>query len=305
MDHETILVDWGTSAFRAWRVGPGGAVRDARADPRGGIAQVAGGAFVAALRQRIGDWLRPTTPVWLSGMVTSRNGWVEVPYAAVPAGLADLAAGALERRLDDGVQLHFVPGVCAHAPTPDVMRGEEVQVFGQLADAPSAVDATIVLPGTHSKWVQVKSDAIVGFRTHLTGELYALLVEHSIVGRLAAGDAPPDDAAFARGVRFALARRPGGLLHEVFTARSAVLLGELTAGGVRDYLSGLLIGHELREELAGLEVGRVPVLIGETALIERYRRAFAIAGAEAVVGEAQAARRGLARVAGIAAEAER
>jgi 2-dehydro-3-deoxygalactonokinase len=314
-ERETIVVDWGTSAFRAWRVGAGGRVLGQRADPQGGILGIAPGGFDAALRRRLADWLVAGTTVWLAGMVTSRNGWVETPYVPVPATVRDLARAALELDLGGGIGLRFVPGVSQRVPTPDVMRGEEMQVFGQLAldgdaggagAAPEQGGAVFVLPGTHSKWVRVRAGAIEAFRTYLTGELYALLTRHSIVGRLIPdGAAAPRDAAFERGVRDALAQRPGGMLHDVFTARSAVLLGALDPGDVADYLSGLLIGHELHAELAQRAAAPPPVLIGTPGLVARYRRAFAIGGVAATAGAEDAALHGLLALASTSARQSR
>jgi 2-dehydro-3-deoxygalactonokinase len=153
--------------------------------------------------------------------------------------------------------------------------------------------------------VRVRGGAICSFRTCLTGELYGLLVRHSIVGRLIPAVAERHDAAFERGVRDALAQRPGGLLHDVFTARSAVLLGHLGQAEVADYLSGLLIGHELREQLALIEQRELPVLVGEDALVARYQRAFGVAGVPVAIGDGQAALHGLVKLATLASESTR
>jgi 2-dehydro-3-deoxygalactonokinase len=289
MNAAAVIVDWGTSSFRAYRAGERGLeTRAAEA----GILSVGDGDFESALRRYAGDWIVPGTPVFLSGMITSRNGWVETPYIETPASLADLAAATVERRLADGTRLRFLPGVCQRQPSPDVMRGEEIQVFGSVA---ADEDALVVLPGTHSKWVDVRAGRIAGFHSTMTGEVYAVLKAHSILGRLLPEGATVDAAGFRLGVEAALARRPGGLLHDIFGARSGVLVGDLSPSDAAGYLSGLLIGHEIREGLAAAD-GRSPMLVGSAALVGHYRTAFALAGVEALAGPQDAAVRGFRRL---------
>ena len=290
-----VIIDWGTSNFRAYRFDDRGLAEERRAEA--GILKVKEGAFESALRGAIGEWLSPGTDVLLSGMITSRNGWVETPYAFAPATLSDIAAQMVERTLDDGVRLKFLPGVAMRPPSPDVMRGEEIQAFGASGDDESAL---VVLPGTHSKWVTMERGRIAGFRSMMTGEVYAVLKDHSILGRLVpaeAQDARPD--AFARGVRLSFDDAPGGFLHRIFTARSGALLGALESADIADYLSGVIIGDELREGLKlAPHAGRV-VLIGDEKLVARYRAAFAIAGVEAELGDARATIAGFRKLAAL------
>ncbi|MCA0425524.1 MAG: 2-dehydro-3-deoxygalactonokinase, partial [Proteobacteria bacterium] len=188
-----IVVDWGSSNFRAYRFGPDGTVGERR-QSASGILSVTDGRFEDALRREIGNWLTPGAEVFHSGMITSRNGWVETPYVLCPATLQAVADGAVRRDLAGGVALHFMPGVSTLNPTPDVMRGEEMQVFG--VTGPEA-DTLVILPGTHSKWVNVVHGAITGLRTFLTGEIFALLSSQSIIGRLIPTGAQPfNEAAF-------------------------------------------------------------------------------------------------------------
>ena len=167
------------------------------------------------------------------------------------------------------------------------MRGEETQLFGAMCGSSVLADGGVaVLPGTHAKWARVAGGRVVGFTTYMTGELFAVLARHSILGRLAApsaGDAEPG-AAFARGVRHAR-DAAGGLASVIFSARSSVLAGDLRAEDSLEYLSGMLIGDEVR---AGLSTGDRPrMLIGEPALCARYAAAFAEfgLGGIAVVGD--------------------
>jgi 2-dehydro-3-deoxygalactonokinase len=212
-------------------------------------------------------------------MIGSRGGWREVPYAACPADPGSLAAGVCVIESSLG-PLHLVPGVIQNGTEPNVMRGEETQILGALAsDRALAREALLVLPGTHCKWVVVQAGLIQRFATHMTGELFALLRDHSLLGR-PAQDAPhhtsdADEAAhaaFLRGIRTARDAGPEGLSGRLFTTRSLFLTGELAAPHTLDYLSGLLIGEEIRSALAAPGVpSKGPVLlVGNPALCARY-----------------------------------
>lgn len=297
-----IGVDWGTSSFRAFLVDREGRVLDRRT-AAAGILQVPPGGFEPRLRELIGDWLaaHPRLPLLLSGMVTSRQGWLELPYLPCPASPERLAGALAALRLADGRTVRLVPGLSTRRPDglPDVLRGEEVQILGALAEAPSA--RTLLLPGTHSKWVQVEGGRVQSFATFMTGELFALLGSHSILGRLMRGEAE-DEAGFARGVAVGLAGEAGrgGSLARLFSARTLVLAGELPETAVASYLSGLLIGCELREA-AAMGGAEAPVLlVGEPALTARYARALELAGRPHAVASPDAAARGQHRLAELA-----
>lgn len=287
-----IVVDWGSSNFRAYRFGADGSVAD-RHQADAGILTVKDGRYEEVLEREIGGWFGPGASIMLSGMITSRNGWVETPYASTPATLSALAAGAVLRQSARGAQLKFLPGVATRLPGPDVMRGEEIQVFGVINPGESA---TVVLPGTHSKWTEVRDGAITGFRTFLTGETYALLKNHSIVGRLIPpGDAAFDEAAFLEGVKAVQGDRSISLLNDVFMVRAGALLGEFAVEAIADRLSGMVIGHELRAGL-GLHRGGRIILIGEAALTARYALALDALGVPAEIGPAHAAVEGFRRL---------
>ncbi|MGL4242858.1 MAG: 2-dehydro-3-deoxygalactonokinase, partial [Beijerinckiaceae bacterium] len=291
-----IIVDWGTSSFRAYRFGDDGAVAETHRAPAG-ILTVADGAFEAALRREVGQWLAGGARVLLSGMITSRNGWVETPYAETPASLADLGARAVQRELPSGINLFFLPGVSQRAPSPDVMRGEEIQVFGCFGSEESGI---AVLPGTHSKWVRVDAGRITGFRTFMTGEVFAVMRQHSILGRLMPQDAAPaTDAPFLEGLRQALDPASPGLLGDLFSVRSGVLLGAFRAPDAAERLSGLVIGHEIRGAAAlGWTDGTLK-LIGEPALCRRYASALAAAGVTCATAPEDAAVEGFRRLAAL------
>jgi 2-dehydro-3-deoxygalactonokinase len=297
-----IAVDWGTSSFRAYRLGAEGRILDQRSAARG-ILTVEVGGFANVLAEQIGAWLdEEPGSVFMSGMIGSRQGWKEVPYLACPVDLEAIARACGRVDWGRGRQAYIVPGVSCRDPhgVPDVMRGEETQILGAFDEDTREVDRrrVAVLPGTHSKWALAGDSRIETFATFLTGELYAVLREHSILGRLAV---PGDDvAALERGVRRSL-DAGAGLSHDLFSARTLALTGDLAPDAVGDYLSGLLLGAELAAGRRWLErqraLGERVHLIGDAALCERYRRAFGLAGLEATIGPADAAARGLWRIA--------
>jgi len=289
-----IALDWGTSSLRAWLLGDEGAVLAEQSAPLG-ILKVPNGDFAAAFRDVCGDWLAHSPPAIASGMIGSRQGWVEAPYAPCPAGFEALARG-LAWVEAGGARLGFVPGVsCVDASgVPDVMRGEETQVFGAL----DAADGVFVLPGTHSKWVTVCGGKIEAFATYMTGELFAVMCEHSILGRLMSVDAAHAPAAFRRGWEGPLSGE-GALLHRLFGTRTLGLFGRLAPEEAASYLSGLLIGDEVRAAACGL-AGSTVTVIGDPALCERYREVLAGGGIGARVAPPDAARSGLWRI-GVAA----
>ncbi len=283
-----IGVDWGTTSFRAYRL-RGRTVLDRLALPLG-ILSVTEGRFEQALQDAVAPWLADgERRILMSGMIGSRQGWIEAPYLPCPAATADLA-GALIRVPFDTAELLLVPGLTATDPAgvPEVMRGEEVQIFGALDSA--SADTTVCLPGSHSKWAHVASGSIESFSTHLTGEAFAALRSHTILGRLMQADAPPDADAFHRGVLRSAA--PGGLLHHLFGVRTLGLFAQLPEAASASYLSGLLIGHEVHAAAAGSNV----LLIGAGALCELYGQAIALCGGSATLAKADAAAQGLALI---------
>lgn len=292
MRDKQIVVDWGSSNFRAYRFAADGTIESShQADA--GILTVRDGAFEAVLEREIGGWLSKDVRIVLSGMITSRNGWVETPYVPTPATLEALADNALSRQTRGGIALKFLPGVAVTGANPDVMRGEEIQVFGAIEPAESA---TVVLPGTHSKWTRVQDGVITGFRTFLTGEVFALLKTHSIVGRLIPpGERAFDEDAFLEGVARARSDDSISLLNDVFMARAGALLGAFTAETIADRLSGMLIAHEIKAGLS-LHAGGRLLLVGEPALTARYAVALKAFGHAAATGPAHAAVEGFRRL---------
>ena len=265
-----VGVDWGTSSCRAYLMDrEGGILKSASTDK--GIMQVEGGAFAETLAALIGSWRRPGLPVILSGMIGSRQGWIEVPYVTIPASFDEIGKALVRHPEDDDI--YIAPGLSQDLPgqAPDVMRGEETQIIGAVGDMSDR--QLLVMPGTHSKWVLVEDRKIVWFATFMTGELFAVLKNHSILGRLmATGDGEEDRSAFKQGLD-AAGTLPGGLLQHLFSARTLALFDRLPEHAVAPYLSGLLIGHEIADALGNLEKtsGLPPItVIGASALAKRY-----------------------------------
>jgi 2-dehydro-3-deoxygalactonokinase len=266
-----FAIDWGTTSARAYRLGAGGEVLDVRSAPLG-ISQIHDGRFAEALARLLADWQHEHAPRIASGIVH------------VPEG-----------------NLAVVPGASTHDAhgMPDVMRGEETQIVGCVE--PQEARVLVVMPGTHSKWAYVEAGRIVDFMTFMTGEIWHLLLAHSILGRLAVQ--PPPDAGigpgFARGVVRGLGA--GNLVHDVFGARTMALMGQLAGADVADWLSGIMIGREVRNARTwahryGYDGARVR-LIGEDALMARYALALSHADIDMERADGRAAALGLWRIA--------
>lgn len=291
MTGRTLLaVDWGTSSLRGALVAPDGQVLEERAFTRG-ILSVPAGEFPAVFESAFGDWMTAGTLCLISGMAGSQQGWHEAPYCACPAGFSDIAARL--QWLEPG-RIAIVPGLSiATNGIPDVMRGEETQIVGALLLL-GIDDAHLVLPGTHSKWVTVTKGRITDFSTWMTGEFYALLRQHSILARtLPEGEPLADTTAFGQGVARALGGP--GLLHTTFGTRTLALFKRMTPDALPSYLSGLVIGEELKSQ--NLRRDEPVVLMGAEALTARYEQALAQLGVPVRRVGAQATWRGLRAIA--------
>jgi len=291
---QLVAVDWGTSSLRGALIDAKGRVLEEQSHARG-ILTVPPGGFREVFDSLFGAWMQEAgTRCLISGMAGSKQGWVEAPYCPCAAGLPEVRAKV--REIEPG-RIAIVPGLscehpqvwaspspppegdkktwggsafsCEHAGVPDVMRGEEVQIFGAIA-LTGLRDGLFVLPGTHNKWARVKDGRVTGFRTFMTGEFYALLSQHSILARTIDAAALFDEAAFLSGV--AQADNGEGLLHNAFGARTLSLFERMSAGELASYLSGLLIGEELRTQ--SVRANGEVVLIGSPALTQRYALAL-------------------------------
>lgn len=279
-----VLGDWGTSRLRLFLL-ENGEIADSREGQ--GI-----GALTAApadtLAELIAPWMDATQPmdVLLSGMIGSRNGLFEVPYATLPVNCAAWSRTACSTRMR-GMNITIAAGLRGSGQdgAPDVMRGEETQIFGAMrVDAALGAGSHLfVLPGTHSKWVEVENGAVVRFRTALTGEVYALLRDHSILLKAGGVDGNADadadaDVGFIAGVK-RCTHLAEGLLAALFEARTAQLLQDRSRAWASGFLSGLLIGYEVASLSAAYPARRVRI-IGDTNLASLYRRVFADRGVE-------------------------
>jgi 2-dehydro-3-deoxygalactonokinase len=311
---QLIALDWGTTSLRAYKLAAGGVVLEQRAlssgimqlpkTPRVINGRECADGFELAFDEACGDWLdaQPDLPVIACGMVGSAQGWREAAYCETPANVANLGNSLQTVVSLRGTRVHIVPGVIQRSRLPNVMRGEETQVLGVLQNLPieAGADLLIGLPGSHSKWVDVVDGCITHFDTFMTGEVFAVLSEHSILGRTLKQGAMFDALAFDRGAQVALsADGELGVLSTLFSARTLGLTGELSPTAQADYLSGLMIGHELAA-LAIVQRRRrntpnLPsiILIGNAQLCARYSRALDACGFANVTLAEQATERGL------------
>jgi 2-dehydro-3-deoxygalactonokinase len=274
-DARLIGLDWGTTSCRAYMIGAGGKVLERQTDGPG-ILKVEAGHFGPWLDSMTGGWIAThgVAPLILSGMIGSRQGWKEAPYAKCPAGADDIVK-ALARIEWGGLSISLVPGLSTENDAmPDVMRGEETQILGALALS-GRDEGLFLLPGTHSKWAEVRGGRIVSFRTFMTGEVFGALKDHTILGRLMREGA--DAEAFARGVKEGAALgSAGALLNRVFATRTYGLMSKLADTALSDYLSGLLISAEVAE--ATRQARGSVTIIASPALAQRYTDALRLLG---------------------------
>jgi 2-dehydro-3-deoxygalactonokinase len=269
MQHKLVAVDWGTSSLRGALINSDGVVLEKRAFPQG-ILQVAHGQFQNVFDQRFADWMSEDTLCLVSGMAGSRQGWREAPYCPCPSGFQDIAQHLQWIEKD---RIGIVPGLSTfNDATPDVMRGEEIQIFGAL-NTLQIETAQFVLPGTHSKWANVLDGKISQFETFMTGEFYALLSQHSILAKTCLPDAPLKKEVFLDGVM--QSQKWGGLLNHAYSARSLALFEKLNPAQSSSYISGLLIGEEIKSAKNDRQSANTPLFIlGNSQLTQRY--AFAL-----------------------------
>jgi 2-dehydro-3-deoxygalactonokinase len=286
-----IALDWGTSSFRAYLMNGDGTIQETIAAPHG-ILAVKDSAFDETLESHIGHWDK-ALPIMASGMITSRQGWVELPYVACPANLKSIAAAVHPHTSKLGRRLFFVPGISTRNAQgiPDVIRGEETQVLG----ASQGGTEHFVTPGTHSKWINVSNGEIKSFSTYMTGEVFALLKNHSILGRLMTGETS-NPAAFEQGVRTGL-KDPAGFLHHIFSTRTFALFNEIPTDHLSSYLSGQVIGTEIAHAIAKNLADAQYQILATPALGEHYMKAMKIAGLKVSYGETDVAVEGLRRIA--------
>ena len=277
-DAALLAIDWGTTNRRIYVIDAAGIVL-ARERDDCGILTMAGGDFageVAAIRARHGN-----LPMVCIGMIGSNRGWAAVPYVACPVGVPLLARTL--HWMEPG-RTAIVPGVSIMANgRGDVMRGEETQVLGAVAARLAPDDSLFCQPGTHCKWVQAADGVIVDFRTTMTGELFALLRQHSLLAE-SIGGRVADGPAFRAGVRDAA---EGRLLGDLFGVRASHLLDLRPPEDAASYASGLLIGSDVREQ--GLGTGEMVYLLASGDLAALYTTAIEESGARVAIIDSERA----------------
>ncbi|RBO82721.1 2-dehydro-3-deoxygalactonokinase [Marinomonas aquiplantarum] len=302
-----IAVDWGTTNLRAFLMNQQGQIQAQRSSDKG-MLKLSSDEFETVLADLLGDWLESGLPIYMAGMVGSRGGWQEVPYQSCPIPLTELANHLHWLTTSLPNQVAIVPGLQSQgiAGMADVMRGEETQLLGALdwleSHNLSSENRVFCLPGTHCKWVQIEQGKVTGFSTAITGELFARLNDES---SLVKGLPHSDELlvqAFQKGLL--ASQQAGGIMHQLFSARSRYVCGELAAEEVRDYLSGIVIGHDVNDILSDLpQPVKSVLIIGSKGLNERYQLALAKQGLNVDFMEAgEASIRGLKRLANLTSD---
>jgi 2-dehydro-3-deoxygalactonokinase len=285
-----IAIDWGSTNFRAYLISKDGSVVDRRSSA-GGILVIEDGLFAEALMSQVGDWLAAGEKhILLSGMIGSRQGWLETDYLPCPVGLGDLASAVVKVPWANAEVL-LIPGIRgtdSHG-VPELIRGEETEAMGVLEICGG--NGLVCMPGTHSKWINIAGNAIASFITCMTGDVFSALRNYTILSRTMTTDVDVNDEAFLRGV--IRSGDSGGLLHHLFSVRTLALTDQLEEEDSASYLSGLLIGHEVR---AAMPVGTHVYLVGDAQLCFLYGQAISACQGTFTVAEEDAAARGLAAV---------
>ena len=274
-----LACDWGTTNLRAWLSTAEGAPLESRDFAGLGVSRLSPGEAA----KRFADEVRPAfkaqnLPAVLCGMIGSDLGWRPAGYLPCPANAEELAAALVT--VEDGANpVWIAPGLKGDgvANAPDVMRGEETQVFGFLHADPARLKGRhlIMHPGTHAKWIVVEDGRIVRFTTAMTGELFHVLRTHSVLK----GDQPPkDEAAFDAGLVAAV--DGSGLAARLFSTRARVVAGGADPESSGAYLSGVLVGSEVASipGLLGWDAKDEITLLGDATLSRWYGRALAHAG---------------------------
>lgn len=277
-----VAVDWGTSNLRSWGIGGNGEVVFEKSSSKG-MGKLTREEFPGALAELLAGVTsaRPgSLEVLICGMAGARQGWLEAPYLEAPTDLRGLLDGAVRPAMNDGqIAPAILPGVCQRAGADNVMRGEETQLLGLAAVTPG-FSGVVCMPGTHSKWAQLNGTRIEHFSTAMTGELFEVLRNHSVLRHSLNGDLDGSGRAdgFAAGAEAGLAH-PERLLGTLFQVRAGSLLSGRQPDWCAGYLSGLLIGTEIGSNRS--LIGEQPVpLIGSPALCALYAQVLAMIGAK-------------------------
>ena len=269
-----IAIDWGSTNLRAWHYQQGNCVDERRSEA--GVTRLGGRTPAEVFASITDGWPVNDVPVVMAGMVGSNAGWLSVPYLACPVALNQLSSRLT--RVED--KAWIVPGLSVErADNYNVMRGEETQLLGALALQPAT---QYVMPGTHAKWVQVEQQRVQDFRTVMTGELHHLLLKQSLIG---AGlpEQEEHSAAFHEGL--AVGSQDASILSRLFEVRASHVLGARDRRHISDFLSGLLIGHEVALMTQHTNRNQPIIIIAGNALAQRYQQALQFIGVDSVTLE--------------------
>ncbi|UPG94588.1 2-dehydro-3-deoxygalactonokinase [Luteibacter aegosomatissinici] len=276
MARDFIAINWGSSNFRSFLLGDEGAVCDAFAEPAG-IASLDRSGMEAQLARLVARW-PDAGMIYACGMVGSNVGWEDAGYVACPIGLEELAA-RLHPATIAGRTMHIVPGLaCRRAVdnAPDIMRGEETELFGLLRAGRLPQDGIVALPGTHGKWVRIEGGKVQEFMTAMSGEIFDRLTAAGMLASVVAAPAATG-AAFKAGVDAGFKRQPG-LGTALFGVRAQVIRGDLARDDAASYLRGLLIGSELADARAIYPLEPTVTLVGAAPVCALYAAALAHVG---------------------------
>lgn len=279
-----IVVDWGSSSFRAFLMANDGTVIDEYKNNCGAF-QISN--YEETLREACKKWITKhgTLPIRMGGSIGSRNGWQETGYVECPVAPTDLKSAAVAVKNSMRWDIAVMPGVCIRAGVGecDVMRGEEIQIFGalQIMDVSSGL---FCLPGTHSKWCRVEHGRIMSIDSYLSGELFALVTQNGSLSTIIEGT-DYDEQAFLEGLD-AIGRQPN-LLKLLFKARAGVLLDQYPGSRLAPFLSGVLIGYEVRNAINSVSSDDTVTIVASPELMARYELVFREFGrsTRAVAGE--------------------
>lgn len=271
---ELICVDWGSTNFRAFLIGTDGALLNAIFSNQGMLG-VKPDAFETTLFNQLKNW--PNLPIIMAGMVGSLKGWRNTNYVTCPVDIKKLSVNLTHIETIQNRNIAIIAGIenNSDAPQYDVARGEETQAIGaiHLVGKQLEPQAIFCLPGTHSKWMSVKNHQITRITTHMTGEIFDMLTKHSILAPQERSEpSSKNDKIFLNGLD--CAQQDGGLSHHVFSARTNMLKGILANDDIENYLSGILIGSEIKEMLKILPNCDHVYLVGNDKLNQIYSLAL-------------------------------
>ena len=257
------FIDWGTSNFRALLLDENFKEIDS-ITTSDGMLSLEKEEFYPYIKKTLAKWLDKDLKIYMSGMVGSQNGWLETKYALCDVSLDDLSKDLVKiPNIEDNI--YIVPGVKSEKNNSiDLMRGEEVQIFGAI-EKMQMNDGFFILPGTHSKWVEIKDKKIVNFKTNMTGEVFNLMSTNSILEK-SIKSTELNSVAFDKGAELSLSG--GGLLNHMFQARAQA--NDIGDDGVYSFLSGIVIGAEIKQMNSVFNPKEV-VIIGTLTLNDLYK----------------------------------